>query len=50
MYLVLAFGMVQFAVIILYRAPQQYRNYFFYFFLVDGLMILSALFTGLVSI
>jgi hypothetical protein len=49
-YLMLAFGMVQFAVIILYQAPQQYRSYFFYFFLVDGLMILSALLTGLVSI
>jgi hypothetical protein len=50
LYLLLAFAMVQFAVIILYRAPLQYRNYFFYFFLVDGLMILSALFTALVSI
>jgi hypothetical protein len=50
LYLVLAFGMVQFAAIILYRSPQQYRNYFFYFFLVDGLMILSAVFTGLVRI
>ncbi len=50
LYLLLAFAMVQFAAVILYRAPQLYRNYFFYFFLVDGLMILSALFTGLVSI
>jgi hypothetical protein len=50
LYLVLAFAMVQFAAVILFRAPQQYRNYFFYFFLADGLMILSAVFTGLVSI
>jgi hypothetical protein len=49
-YLVLAFAMVQFAAVVLYTTPQQYRSYFFYFFLVDGLMILSALFTGLVSI
>jgi hypothetical protein len=49
-YVVLAFAMVQAAAIILYTTPQAYRNYFFYFFLVDGLMILSALFTGLVSI
>jgi hypothetical protein len=50
LYLVLAFAMVQFAAIVLYSTPQQYRNYFFYFFLVDGLMILSALFTSLVRI
>ncbi len=50
LYLLLAFGMVQFTAIILYRTAPQYRNYFFYFFLVDGLMILSALFTALVSI
>jgi hypothetical protein len=39
----IAYGAVQAAAIALYRVPLARRGYFYYYFLVDGLMLLCAL-------
>jgi hypothetical protein len=43
-----AFLCVQAAVIALCQVPVQKRSYFYYYFLVDGIMLLSVLLSGLV--
>jgi hypothetical protein len=42
----LVVGTVQVAAIVLYRVPLRRRGYLYYYFLVDGLMLLSALLTA----
>lgn len=45
-----AYLCVQVTVIALCRVPLQKRGYFFYYFWVDGIMLLSGLLTGLASL
>jgi hypothetical protein len=44
----LAFLCVQATVIALCQVPMQKRSYFYYYFLVDGIMLLSVLLSGFV--